>query len=148
MKTTPLLSLMVISLVSISLIGPAAAGVFDQLEGVVREKEFSRETVRLSGFMSSPSYSLLEPRITKPNLTPYSGGGFAKTEMIQIDVPEKDLWRQIPTTGPNCPTCGFKNATYTFGAVFGEDYRSLLPEGFFFGGGGGAGAPGGGGCCG
>jgi hypothetical protein len=147
MKATTLLSIIVLSLFSISLVGTAAAGVFDQLEGRIQDKHFERESTRLSGFMSSPSYSLLEPRITKPNLTPFSGG-ITKTEMIQIDTPEKDLWRQIPATGPYCPTCGFKNATYTFGAVFGEDYRSLLPEGFFFGGGGGAGAPGGGGCCG
>jgi hypothetical protein len=147
MKTTFALKLAVISLVLIFMTGPAAAGVFDQLEGVVKEKFYSRESGKLSGFMSSPQYSLLEPRITKPNLTPFSDGA-SKSALIQIDVPVKDLWQEIPTTGPNCPTCGFNNATYKFGAVFEEDYKSILPDGFFFGGVGGAGAPGGGGCCG
>jgi hypothetical protein len=144
---TTILRLMVISLFFISLTGSAAAGVFDQLEPYIKENSYSRESTKLSGFMNSPYYSLVEPRIAKPDLTLFSGGT-TKSEMIQIDMPEKDLWREIPATGPYCPSCGFKNATYTFGAVFGEDYRSLLPDGFFFGGSGGAGAPGGGGCCG
>jgi len=147
MKPTTLLRLMVICLFSISLIGSAAAGVFDQLEGRIQDKHFERESTRLSGFMSSPSYSLLEPHFAKPDLAVFSGG-MPKSDMIQIDIHEKSLWKEIPSTGPYCPTCGFDNATTKFGTMFTEDYRSLLPEGFFFGGGGGAGAPGGGGCCG
>jgi hypothetical protein len=145
MKTTSLLRLMIISLFSISLIGSVAAGVFDQLEGRIQDKHFERESTRLSGFMSSPQYTLLEPKFAKPDLARFSDG-MPKSDMIKIDLFEKNLWREIPAIGPHCPTCGFDNATTKFGSMFTEDYKTLMPNSFFGGGGGGAGA--GGGCCG
>jgi hypothetical protein len=148
MKITTVLKLLAISLVFIFLTGPAAAGVFDQLDGLIQEKYYSRESTRLSGYMSSTQYSLLEPQFAKPDLDVFADTSVKpRSDLAKIDLIEKDLWQSLPTSGPYCPTCGFNNATKSFGSIFTEEYKSPLSK-FYFGGAGAGGAPGGGGCCG
>jgi hypothetical protein len=147
MNTTTMLKLFAISLAFIFIIAPVTAGVFGQLDGLIRDKSYTRESTKLSGYIGSSQYSLLEPKFSKPDL-----GGFAdlsikpKSDLAKIGIIEKDLWQSIPTTGPYCPTCGFNNATKSFGSMFSEEYKSPL-KGYFFGGSAaGAGASGGCGC--
>ena len=148
MKTTSLTRLFIISLVFILLLGTAEAGVFDQLEGLIQENHYSRESGKISGYFSSSQYSLLEPHLGKPDLDLFTDFSLKpKSDLAKFDVIEKDLWKDIPSSGPYCPSCALGNSTKTFGEVFTENYKSPKAE-FFFGGSGGAGAPGGGGCCG
>lgn len=105
MKITTVLKLVAISLVFIFLTGPAAAGVFDQLDGLIQEKYYSRESTRLSGYMRSAQYSLLEPQFTKPDLDVFTDTSVKpRSDLAKIDLIEKDLWQSLPTSGPNCPT--------------------------------------------
>jgi len=148
MKTTSVLKLLAVNLVLIFIIGPAAAGVFDQLDGLIGEKYYSRESTKLSGYISSAQYSLLEPQFAKPDLAVFSDTSVKpRSDLAKTNLIEKDLWQSLPTSGPYCPTCGFNNATKSFGTIFMEEYKSPL-SGYFFGGSAGAGAGGGGGCCG
>jgi hypothetical protein len=138
MKTTTALKLLVISLAFIFIIGPTTASRYDSLESAI-----------LSGYKSSSGYSLLEPHFEKPDLNVFTDFTVKpKSDLAKFDLFEKDLWQTLPTSGPYCSTCGYNNATKTFGSVFTHDFSSPV-SGFFFGGaGGGAGASGGGGCCG
>jgi hypothetical protein len=138
MKTSAVLTLSAIILVFIFIIGPAAASKYD-----------SRESAFLLGYKNSSAYSLLEPRLGKPDLAGFTDLSVkSKTDLVKFDLFEKELWQSIPATGPYCTTCGFNNATKAFGSTFTEDYTSPM-SGFFFGGGvSGAGAAGGNGCCG
>jgi hypothetical protein len=148
MKTKMVLTFSAITLFLILITGPTTAGVFDQLDGLIQEKYHSRESVKLSGYMNSSGYSLLEPQFAKPELNAITDFGTnQKSDLIKIDLVEKDLWKSLPTSGPYCPTCGFKNATKSFGSIFTEDYSAPV-SGFFFGGSGGGAGPAGGGCCG
>lgn len=148
MKTISLQKLLAFSLVFIFIIGPATAGVFDQLEGRIQEKTYSRESVKLSSFKSSSHYSLLEPKFTKYGLDELAEYIITpKSDIVTVNLFEKDLWQVLPATGPHCSSCGFNNATRSFGSIFMEEYEMPSAK-FYFGGSGGGGAPGGGGCCG
>lgn len=145
MKITTVVKVVAIGLVLVFIAGPVAAAPVGALESLGFSTD-SRESSKLSAFMSSAQYSLLEGKFAKPNTSVFSSG-IPKSTVIQIDVPQKSLWKDIPSTGPYCPTCSFTNASNKFGAMFTEDYKSQM-GGFFFGGGGGGAPAGGGGCCG
>jgi len=150
MKTITAARVLTICLVLIFTIGPAAAGVFDQLINAAAESQsYLRESGKFTVYMSSDQYSLLESRFAKPNMSLFSDQ-ISKSDVIEVDIPEKDLWKSSPVTGPYCPTCGFKNATKSFGSLFTEDYSAYASgkSSFFFGGGAGGAPAGGGGCCG
>ncbi len=148
MKSTSVRMVLAISLVFIFIIGPATAGVFDQLEGSIQEKSYLRESAKVLAFKSSDQYSLLEYKFAKHVDGFADSSLIAKSDIVEFDLFEKNLWTVLPAAGPHCSSCGFNNATRSFGSVFTEEYKTSLSK-FYFGAAGGGGAPGGGGgCCG
>ena len=140
--------LLAVTLVFIFIIGPATAGVFDQLEGRIQEKSYSQESMKLLAFKSSDQYSLLEHKFAKPGVNVFADSSLiAKSEIVEFDLFEKNLWEVLPATGPHCSTCGFNNATKSFVSILSEEYKSPMSK-FYFGGAGGGGGSAGGGCCG
>lgn len=155
MKTVPVPKLLAISLAFIFVIGPAAAGVFDQLEGVVQNKTYTRESAKLSGYTSSALYSPLEPHHAKIDLDRFVDNSIQpKAELATFNLFDKNLWQSIPASGPYCSTCASNNATKTWKSVMLDNYDTAFIKKYktttsmFAGGGGAGGAPGGGGCCG